>query len=154
MTLKITLTIDQDAGADLVGLIAKAFGRGELGIDEVRIERDGVRVAYTAKEPVKLRMIRKSTVAKMIAAKTPKMRRDFMSKGKGSILALTSHATRSSCAHTGRRLRHACGCEQRARPRTVGKRKVDDLSEERCAAYFSRRVPRPIFLARSERARA
>jgi hypothetical protein len=39
MTLKVTLTVDQDHGEQLVGLLAKAFGRGELGIGDIRIER-------------------------------------------------------------------------------------------------------------------
>jgi hypothetical protein len=40
---------------------------------------------------------------------------------------------------------------ERARALSVNE---NALSDERRAAYFSRRVPRPIFLARSERARA
>ena len=41
MTLKITLTIDQEneQGTVLLGLLAKAFGRGEAGIGDLRIER-------------------------------------------------------------------------------------------------------------------
>jgi hypothetical protein len=39
--IKLTLILDPDKGEQLIGLTAKAFGRGELGIDAMRIERDG-----------------------------------------------------------------------------------------------------------------
>jgi hypothetical protein len=39
MTLKITLTVDEDYGEQLIGLLSKAFGRGELGIGDIKIER-------------------------------------------------------------------------------------------------------------------
>jgi hypothetical protein len=39
MTLKITMTINQDYSEDLIGLLTKAFGRGELGIGDIKIER-------------------------------------------------------------------------------------------------------------------
>ena len=40
MTLKITLTVDPDRGEHLIGLLAKALGRGEQGISDMRIEAD------------------------------------------------------------------------------------------------------------------
>jgi hypothetical protein len=64
MSLKITLTIDQESeqGTVLIGLLAKALGRGEAGVSDLRIEREG--------EVVKpLRAIRQSTVAKLVAAR-------------------------------------------------------------------------------------
>jgi hypothetical protein len=39
MNLKITLTVDPDGGEQLVGLLAKALGRGELGIHGLQIEQ-------------------------------------------------------------------------------------------------------------------
>jgi hypothetical protein len=58
MTLKITFTIDQEneQGTVLVGLLAKALGRGEAGVSDLRIERDG--------EPVAPKL---STVARLVA---------------------------------------------------------------------------------------
>ena len=61
MTLKITLVVDQEDGEPLIGLLAKAFGRGELGIGDIRIER-----AHAIDVGVKA--IRQSTVAKMVEA--------------------------------------------------------------------------------------
>lgn len=50
MTLKITLTIDQEneQGVILIGLLAKAFGRAEAGVSDLRIEREGERVRTAA----------------------------------------------------------------------------------------------------------
>jgi hypothetical protein len=61
MTLKVTLTINQDFSEDLIGLLTKAFGRGELGIGDIKIER--------AKPiDVGLKAIRQSRIAKLIEA--------------------------------------------------------------------------------------
>lgn len=38
MTLKITMTLDEEAGEELIGLLGKALGRGELGIKTLQIE--------------------------------------------------------------------------------------------------------------------
>jgi hypothetical protein len=39
MTLKVTLKIDPEHGGEVIALLAKAFSRKELGIEDVRIER-------------------------------------------------------------------------------------------------------------------
>jgi hypothetical protein len=65
MNLKITLTVDPDRGEQLVGLLAKALGRGELGVSDLRIERE----ATVANSTVALKPVRQSTIAKMIAAR-------------------------------------------------------------------------------------
>jgi hypothetical protein len=68
MTLKITLTVDEDHGEQLIGLLSKAFGRGELGIGDIKIER--------AKPiDVGLKAIHQSKIAKLIEAGKPKQRR-------------------------------------------------------------------------------
>jgi hypothetical protein len=66
--LKITLRVEPDEGEQLVGLLAKAFGRGELGLAELRIERDGEVVSHVVHAPPKLRAVHKSTIAKMVTA--------------------------------------------------------------------------------------
>jgi hypothetical protein len=66
MNLKITMTVEPDAGEQLVGLLAKAYGRGELGISGLLVEREGQVVAHVVKPPA-LRAIRQSTIAKMVA---------------------------------------------------------------------------------------
>ena len=67
MSLKITLTIDQEneQGTVLIGLLAKALGRGEAGVSDLRIEREG-----EVARPPALRAIRQSTIAKLAAART------------------------------------------------------------------------------------
>lgn len=90
MTLKVTLTINQDYSEDLIGLLTKAFGRGELGIGDIRIERA---------DPLKA--IKRSVIAKMIEAGAPskaiveeamkpkKRRPEIMPrKGTGAFLGL------------------------------------------------------------------
>jgi hypothetical protein len=60
MTLKVTLTINQDFSEDLIGLLTKAFGRGELGIGDIKIERaDPLDVG--------LKAIKQSQIAKLVA---------------------------------------------------------------------------------------
>lgn len=92
MTLKITLTVDQDHGAELVGLLAKAYGRGELGIAELLIERPNERVATLRPVPAK-------TIAKLTghstypaqATSAPKTRRRPAGerlRGRGVAVAL------------------------------------------------------------------
>jgi hypothetical protein len=39
MTLKIILIVDEDEAEQLVGVLAKGLGRGEMGIREIRIDR-------------------------------------------------------------------------------------------------------------------
>jgi hypothetical protein len=39
MTLKVTLKIDPEHGGEVIALLAKAFSRKELGIEDIRIER-------------------------------------------------------------------------------------------------------------------
>jgi predicted transcriptional regulator len=64
MTLKVTMTINQDYSEDLIGLLTKAFGRGELGIGDIRIERaDPLDVG--------LKAIKQSAIAKLITAGAP-----------------------------------------------------------------------------------
>jgi hypothetical protein len=60
MTLKITLTIDEEneQGLVLVGLLTKALGRAEAGVSNLRIEREGEPVASKPKL---------STVARLVA---------------------------------------------------------------------------------------
>jgi hypothetical protein len=92
MTLKITLTVDEDHGEQLIGLLAKAFGRGELGIGDIKIER--------AKAiDVGLKAIHQSKIAKLVETDKPKRRaradyeigmRAFMTgKPNGVITILT-----------------------------------------------------------------
>jgi hypothetical protein len=60
MTLKVTMTINQDYSEDLIGLLIKAFGRGELGIGDIKIERaDPLDVG--------LKAIKQSQIAKLVA---------------------------------------------------------------------------------------
>ena len=40
MTLRITLIVDEDGGEELVGVLAKGLGRGELGILNIHIDGD------------------------------------------------------------------------------------------------------------------
>ena len=67
MKLKLTLTVEPDAGEQLVGLLAKAYGRGELGISGLLVEREGEVTAHVVKPPM-LRAVRQSTIAKMVTA--------------------------------------------------------------------------------------
>jgi hypothetical protein len=64
MSLKITLTIDQEneQGSVLVSLLAKALGRGEAGVSDLRIER-------VSEAHAELRPVRQSTIAKLVAAR-------------------------------------------------------------------------------------
>ena len=103
MTLKITLVVDQEDGEPLIGLLAKAFGRGELGIGDIRIER-----AHAVDVGVKA--IRQSTVAKVerLTAKAKKTaRKDYalgmraFASGRPNgvvvtLLALAHNATREN----------------------------------------------------------
>jgi hypothetical protein len=77
MSLKITLTIDQESeqGVVLIGLLAKALGRNEAGVSDLRIEREGAEPLRGGKEyavgraeGLALRAVRKSTVAKLVAS--------------------------------------------------------------------------------------
>jgi hypothetical protein len=74
MSLKITMTVDEEHGEQLVGLLAKAFGRGELGIGDMRIER-AEPLDVGLKTTAAIHPIRKSTVAKLVAAGTRKSNR-------------------------------------------------------------------------------
>lgn len=74
MTLKITLTVDQDHGEQLIGLLAKAFGRGELGIGDIRIER-------TQPLDVGLKAIHQSVESKLPKPKKQKVERKDYSLG-------------------------------------------------------------------------
>jgi hypothetical protein len=49
MTLKVTMTINQDFSEDLICLLTKAFGRGELGIGDIKIEREEPTYVATGK---------------------------------------------------------------------------------------------------------
>ncbi|HEX3522498.1 MAG TPA: hypothetical protein VHT52_10475 [Stellaceae bacterium] len=65
--IKLTLILDPDESEQLIGLVAKAYGRRELGIDEMRIERDA---------PKALAPVKQSTIAKLVAARElPKPKR-------------------------------------------------------------------------------
>jgi hypothetical protein len=81
MSLKITLTIDQEneQGVVLIGLLTKALGRGEAGVSDMRIERDGELEIPEANEAwfekAKLGPVRQSTIAKMVVASPPKRKR-------------------------------------------------------------------------------
>ena len=103
MTLKITLTVDPDRGEHLIGLLAKALGRGEQGISDMRIEADraeplrgGVEYAAGHAEGVALRAVR-STVAKLVAGPpTKKAKRKgyelgmrTMKSGKANSISVT-----------------------------------------------------------------
>ena len=102
MSLKITLTIDQEneQGSVLISLLAKALGRGEAGVSDLRIERAGAEPLRGGKEyaighaeGVALRAIRKSTVAKLIGK----------GKRKASPATLAAAKARSANAHPGMR---------------------------------------------------
>jgi hypothetical protein len=99
MTLKITLTIDQEdeQGTVLIGLLAKALGRGEAGVSNLRIEREGEndlpeRAARLAREGLALRAVKQSTSAKMVAkrevAPAAPWKRHAPKPGTGAFLAL------------------------------------------------------------------
>jgi predicted transcriptional regulator len=82
MTLKLTMTINQDASEDLIGLLTKAFGRGELGIGDIKIERaDPLDVG--------LKAIRQSQIAKLVAKaqEPPKLPKPKQTK-KGYALGM------------------------------------------------------------------
>jgi hypothetical protein len=95
MTLKVTMTINQDYSEDLIGLLTKAFGRGELGIGDIKIERaDPLDVGLKAIHQATVRPIRKSTVAKMIGKSkrgSPGLGNRAFRTGKinGAIITLT-----------------------------------------------------------------
>lgn len=63
MNLKITLILDVERGAELIGLLAKALGRGEAGVSDLKIERVGA----VERPAVALRAVPPSTVAKLAA---------------------------------------------------------------------------------------
>jgi hypothetical protein len=86
MSLKITLTIDQEneQGSVLISLLAKALGRGEAGVSDLRIEREG----EVVQAPPKLRAIAKSTVAKMVAAGKGKGKFAPPREGTGAMIGL------------------------------------------------------------------
>jgi hypothetical protein len=99
MTLKVTMTINQDYSEDLIGLLTKAFGRGELGIGDIKIERE--EPVYVATGKLQPSPVPKSAVAKMIAAGKPKLvrkgyrlgMRAFKSgKPNGVVITLTGLA--------------------------------------------------------------
>lgn len=82
MNLKITLTVDPERGEALIGLLAKALGREEAGVGDMRIE--------LIREPV-MREARQSTIAKMVARanlpkpKLPYRKREGYSLGMRAI---------------------------------------------------------------------
>ena len=85
MTLKITVTIDQDDKADwadLIGLLAKAYGRGELGITDLRIERDSA----VATEPEFQAWAKKLVVKQRLASR--KSRFSPPKRGTGAFIGL------------------------------------------------------------------
>jgi hypothetical protein len=70
MTLKITLTIDQEneQGVVLIGLLTKALGRGEAGVSDLRIERDELEIPEANAEWFKkARLTGVSKVARLVA---------------------------------------------------------------------------------------
>lgn len=60
--IKITLTVDPDQGEQLFGLLAKAYGRRELGIAEFRIEQGDVIPQAIPKLTVKAERLPRNTV--------------------------------------------------------------------------------------------
>jgi hypothetical protein len=87
MNLKITLTVEPDAGEQLVGLLAKAYGRGELGVSDLRIEREGEAA------PVRQSTIAKRVEARAIGQLKRKGRFHPPREGTGAMLALGIVAT-------------------------------------------------------------
>jgi hypothetical protein len=97
MTLKVTMTINQDYSEDLIGLLTKAFGRGELGIGDIKIERLDPTYVATGK----LEALPKSTAKWLgVRASEPKpkrkrerglgMRAFKVGKPNGVIITLTA----------------------------------------------------------------
>jgi predicted transcriptional regulator len=128
--IKLTLVLDPDEGEQLIGLVAKAFGRGELGIDAMRIEREraeplrgGKEYAVGYADGEALRPVRQSTIAKMVAARElPKPKRPASPKvfaaarkrgdnafpgmravvsGKPNVVSLTLKAMRLNLSRQG-----------------------------------------------------
>jgi hypothetical protein len=102
MKLKIALTVDPDAGEQLVGLLVKAFGRGELGIVDLKIDRAGY------EKP--LGPVRQSTIAKLVARREhgPKRYRKgyelgmrAMKSGKPNGVTVTLKALKHNLSREG-----------------------------------------------------
>jgi hypothetical protein len=85
MTLKITFTLDQEneQGTVLVGLLAKALGRGEAGVSNLRIEREGEPVAKP-----KLSAVAKLVATREIAPPRNNKKHRAPSPGTGAFLGL------------------------------------------------------------------
>jgi predicted transcriptional regulator len=89
MTLKVTMTINQDYSEDLIGLLTKAFGRGELGIGDIKIERadpldvglKAIKRAAAAIEPSLTQLV----VAKKMLAPKAKLKRSGYSLGMRAV---------------------------------------------------------------------
>lgn len=76
MTLKITITVDQEneQGVALIGLLAKAYGRGEAGVIELEFQRDVERrlaselIKHGAEWYAKAQLKKPGKIARLVAA--------------------------------------------------------------------------------------
>jgi hypothetical protein len=114
MSLKITLTIDQEneQGLVLIGLLTKALGRGEAGVSDLRIERGGELEIPEAHEDwfKKARLAGAPKVASLVAKREAGPRVNLKKQhaprpGTGAFLGLTVVA--SGVANANEMLRRA-----------------------------------------------
>lgn len=107
MNLKITLTVDPDGGEQLVGLLAKAYGRGELGIQGLQIEqllpyhREHVEPSAIAKLVAKRPASAKVLAAARLRGASYSLGMRAIKSGKPNSLTITLKALKHEASRDG-----------------------------------------------------